>query len=66
MFGENFKNDDLIILSKVIYARRYYLSLNSDIQELSEFINCSSSEVESSIQFVKRIEQKIHQENESA
>ncbi len=58
------KDKILITISKIIYARRYVLSSNTDIKKLSEFTNHTPNEVESSIRLVKRIEKrslkKIH------
>ena len=54
------KDDALITISKVIYAGRYSLSLNSNVKELSNFTNCTQNEVKSSIRLVKRIEEKLN------
>lgn len=53
--------EELITISKVIYAGRYRLSSNTDTKELCEFTNCIAKEVESSIRLVKCIENRINQ-----
>lgn len=56
------KDEALITISKVMHARNYCLPLNSGIQELSKFTKQTPNEVESSIQLVKHIEQKINKD----
>lgn len=54
--------DDMVkslkTISKVIYGGRYNLSQNSDVQEISEFMDCSRDEVEATIKLVRRIDEK--------
>lgn len=52
--NEQNQNDVLITISKVIHAGRYCLS-NSDVKILSEFTECTTDEIESSIKLVKRV-----------
>lgn len=52
----------LMKISQVIYAARYNIHFKSDINEICEFTNCTSDEVESSIRLVKRIKNKIEQQ----
>lgn len=53
------KDETLITISKIIYASRYNLSYNSNIQEISEFTNRSEDEVKSSIKLVKHIKSEL-------
>ena len=53
------KEEVLTTISKVIYAKRYSLSSDANMKELSEFTNYTLNEVESSIRLVKRIENKL-------
>lgn len=57
--NEQNQNEVLITISKVIYARKYCLSPNSDIKKISEFTERTTNEVESSVKLVKRIETRI-------
>lgn len=54
------KDEALEKISQVIYASRYSLSSNSDINRICEFTKCTLEEVESSIQLVKKIESKMN------
>lgn len=56
------QNEVLITISKIIHARRYCVSFNSDIKNLSEFTGRTTNEVESSIKLVKMIETRIDKE----
>ena len=53
------KEEVLTTISKVIYAKRYSLSSDANMKELSKFTNYTLNEVESSIRLVKRIENKL-------
>lgn len=53
------QNEMLIMISKVIHAGRYSLSSNSNVKIISEFVECTTNEVESSIKLVKCIETRI-------
>lgn len=57
-FEQN-QNEALITISKIIYAGRYDLSSNRDLEKISELSNCSTDLVKSSITLVKRIENRI-------
>lgn len=57
--NEQDQNEALITISKIIYASRYCISSNSDVNKLSEFTKRSTDEVKSSIKLVKRIENRI-------
>lgn len=49
----------LITISKVIYSGRYNISNESNIEEISQFIECNPSEVKSCMKLVRCIENKI-------
>ena len=66
--GENIRNiindidnkeEILITISKVIYAIRYGISANADINDIVRYTNCSKDEIESSIKLVKKIDNRI-------
>lgn len=54
------QNEALILISKVIHARRYCLPFNSSDKELASFVESTTAGVESSIKLVKSIENKIN------
>lgn len=56
---EQNQNEALITISKVIHAKRYCLSSNSDIKKISDFTERTTNEVETCIKLVKRIETKV-------
>ncbi len=56
---EEDKNEALITISKVIYARRYNLSSKADINEIAGFTNRGLDEVKTSVQLVKKIEKRL-------
>lgn len=56
------KDEILVKISQIIYASRYKLSTNANVNEICEFTNLSSDEVKSSIRLVKRIENKINKQ----
>lgn len=56
------QNEALITISKIIHAKRYCISSNSDINKLSEFTDRTTDEIESNIKLVKHIENRIDEQ----
>lgn len=56
------QNEALITISKVIHAKRYCLSSNSDIRKISDFTERTTNEVETCIKLVKRIETRVYKQ----
>lgn len=55
-------NNALAVISKILYAKMYCLSSSADANRISEFTECTTEEVESSIKLVKKIKNKIENE----
>lgn len=56
--------EELVKISRILHARKYNLSSRASYQETAEFTSTSTSDVESSIQLVKKIEDTLRKQNE--
>lgn len=55
----NNQEEALITISKVIHAERYNLLSTASVDEVAKYTDCSQNEVESSMKLVKKINNKI-------
>lgn len=53
-------NEKLITISKLLHAKRYNLPSHCQVDEISEFIGRTPSEIKSNIKLVKQIKDKIY------
>lgn len=53
-------SQNLLILSKILYASNYSLSKNVPIEEIARYTECSNEEIKSSFNLINKIYQKLN------